>query len=53
MASGYEKAECGVDLNEGWGRPSRVENAVQWIVVSAGLVTMTVLICRAFATLFQ
>lgn len=26
MASGYEKAECGVDPNEGWGRPSRVEN---------------------------
>lgn len=29
MASGYEKADCGVDPNEGWGRPSSLENAVQ------------------------
>jgi hypothetical protein len=23
MASGYEKAACGVDPNKGWGKPTR------------------------------
>ena len=28
MASGYEKHACGVDPNEGWGKPTRSD---RWI----------------------
>ena len=33
MASGYEKQACGLDPNQGWGKPGRIANAVQLAVV--------------------
>ncbi len=33
MSSGYEKADCGVDPNEGWGpSPSKAETTIMAIV---------------------
>ena len=44
MASGYEKAACGVDPNKGWGKPSRRERwltdlvpAIAVLVVCGGV----------------
>jgi hypothetical protein len=44
MASGYEKAACGVDPNKGWGKPSRRERwftalvpAIAVLVVCGGI----------------
>ena len=43
MASGYEKAACGVDPRNGWGKPSRRENAIlNTIGVLGGVVTVVV-----------
>lgn len=28
MASGYEKAACGIDPNTGWGKPRPVQSAI-------------------------
>lgn len=36
MASGYEKADCGVKEGGGWGVPSRLESALI-VVVALGL----------------
>ena len=33
MASGYEKQACGLDPNQGWGKPGRIANSVQLAVV--------------------
>lgn len=38
MASGYEKSDCGVDVERGWGEPTRLENRVQFLVAVTGLV---------------
>lgn len=53
MASGYEKAACGVDPNEGWGRPSRLENAVQWIVVFLAVALLLIIPCWVIALLLS
>lgn len=37
MASGYEKSDCGVDVERGWGEPNRLENCIQFLVGIAGL----------------
>lgn len=36
MASGYEKSDCGVDVERGWGEPTRLENRGQFLVGIAG-----------------
>lgn len=28
MASGYEKADCGVDPSNGWGKPGWMDSAI-------------------------
>lgn len=33
MASGYEKADCGVDPNEGWGPPNPTADHVLTVAV--------------------
>ncbi|WP_158644535.1 hypothetical protein [Paracoccus jeotgali] len=38
MASGYEKSDCGVDVERGWGQPTCLENRIQFLVAVTGLV---------------
>lgn len=38
MASGYEKAACGVDPSTGWGKPSRRES---WAMTALALLFST------------
>lgn len=40
MASGYEKADCGIDPNSGWAAPTRrhgrVVTAIIWVTLMTG-----------------
>ena len=45
MASGYEKAACGVDPNKGWGKPSRQE---RWLTALVPVTAMLV-VCGGMA----
>jgi hypothetical protein len=38
MASGHEKAACGVDPNTGWGKPRPVRSAIlTGVAIAAGI----------------
>lgn len=54
MASGYEKHACGVDPNEGWGKPTRRDRWVSrlylGVVMSFVLGGLAAAAWRAFFT---
>lgn len=37
MASGYEKHACGVNPNEGWGKPTRRDRWISGLYLGAAL----------------
>lgn len=53
MASGYEKAACGIDPNTGWGVPTRRDRwlTVLFVVIAVPLVRGGIVLAlwRAFA----
>jgi len=54
MASGYEKADCGVDPNKGWGKPNRRDRwlSVLFLVIAVPMAwgVVVLAIWRAFAS---
>ena len=46
MASGYEKHACGVDPNEGWGKPSRLDRTLSIAYIATGLMIAGLVILR-------
>lgn len=49
MASGYEKAACGVDPNDGWGEPRPIDRFWEALAIGFGVVPNWPTVSAVFA----